>query len=143
MRIERILKVSHVSVINWVKMVGAKLEKVHKKDEKGEVLELDELYVNKKNIWLWTAVDRATKRLVGFQIGTRETKYFQKLSNKISCIDAIFYASDHWHAYKLIAPTKHLTGKAHAYTSSALIGFCGTTLQGQLEKLTAIQRVYR
>ena len=70
----------------------------------------------KKNIWLWTAVERDTKRLVGFQIGTRETKYFQKLSNKISHINARFYASDHWHAYNLIAPTKHLTGKAHTYT---------------------------
>ena len=69
-----------------------------------------------KNIWLWAAVDRATKRLVGFQIGTRETKYFQRPIDKISHIDAKFYASDHWHAYNLIDPTKHLTGKAHTYT---------------------------
>ena len=117
-RIKSILKVSHVSVINWVKKAGAKLEKVHKKDEKVEVLELDELCVKNtpKNIWLWTAVDLATKRLVGFQIGTRETKYFQKLADKISYIDARFYASDHWHAYNLIDPAKHLTGKAHTYT---------------------------
>ena len=70
-RIERILKVSHVSVINWLKKAGAKLEEVPKKDEKVDILELDELCVNLKNIWLWTAVDRATKQLVGFQIGTR------------------------------------------------------------------------
>ena len=47
-RIERILKVSHVSVINWEKKSGAKLEKLPKKDEKVEVLELDELCVNFK-----------------------------------------------------------------------------------------------
>ena len=47
-RIERILNVSHVSVINWVKKAGAKLEEVPKKDEKVEVLELDELYINFK-----------------------------------------------------------------------------------------------
>ena len=47
-RIERILKVSHVSVINWVKKAGAKLEEILKKDEKVEVLELDELCVNFK-----------------------------------------------------------------------------------------------
>ena len=47
-RIERILKVSHVSVINWVKKAGAKLEKISPKNEKVEVLELDELCVNKK-----------------------------------------------------------------------------------------------
>ncbi len=43
-------------------------------------------------------------------------KYFQKLSNKISHIDARFYASDHCYAYNLIDPAKHLTGKAHTYT---------------------------
>ena len=32
-RIERILKVSHVSVISWVKKAGAKLDKTPKKDE--------------------------------------------------------------------------------------------------------------
>ena len=57
-RIERILKVSHVSVINWVKKVGAKLEKAPKKDEKVEILELDELCANKKNL----ALDRSIAR---------------------------------------------------------------------------------
>ncbi len=89
-RIERIIKVSHVSVINWVKKAGAKLEEVPKKNEKVDVLELDELCVNKKNIWFWTAVGRATKRIVGFQIGTRKTKHLQKFAHKISYIDANF-----------------------------------------------------
>ena len=74
------------------------------------------MYKFKKNIWLWTAVDRATKSLVGFQIGTRETKYFKKLLNKISHIDAKLYATDNWHAYNLIDSSKHLVGKAHTYT---------------------------
>ena len=47
-RIERILKVSHVSVINWVKKAGAKLDEIPKKYEKVEVLELDELCINFK-----------------------------------------------------------------------------------------------
>ena len=45
-RIERILKVIHVSVINWVKNAVAKLEKVPKKDGNVEILELDELYID-------------------------------------------------------------------------------------------------
>ena len=94
-KIERILKVSPVSAINLVKKSGVKLEEIPKKYDKVEIWELDELYINfLKNIWLWTAVDRATKRLIGFQIGTRESKYFQKFMNKISHIDAKFYASD-------------------------------------------------
>ena len=47
-RFGRILKISHSSVVNWVKKAGAKLEEVPKKDEKVEVLELDELCVNFK-----------------------------------------------------------------------------------------------
>ena len=45
-RIERILKVSHVSVINWVKNAGAKLDEIPKKYGKVEALELDELCIN-------------------------------------------------------------------------------------------------
>ena len=47
-RIERFLKDSHVSAINWVKKAGAKLDETPKKDEKVEVLELDELCINFK-----------------------------------------------------------------------------------------------
>ena len=46
---------------------------------------------------LWTVVYRATKQLVCFQIGTRETKRFQKLTSKISYMDAKFFTSGHWH----------------------------------------------
>ena len=58
-RVERILKVSHVPVINWVKKAGAKLEEILKKDEKVEVLELDELCINKKK---HLALDRSRPR---------------------------------------------------------------------------------
>ena len=51
-RIERILKVSHVSVINWVKKAGAKLDETPKKDEKVEVLELVELCINFKKTFV-------------------------------------------------------------------------------------------
>ena len=61
---------------------------------------------------------------MGFQIGTRETKYFEKLSHKISHIDAKFYASDYWHAYNLIDPAKHLVGKSHTYTVERMNRAC-------------------
>ena len=70
----------------------------------------------KKNIWLWTAVDRESKKLVGYEVGTRETKYFERLSRKISHIEPKKYASDRYEAYNLIDPKKRLIGKAHTYT---------------------------
>ena len=58
-RIERILKVSHVSVINWAKKAGAKLEKLPKKEEKVDALELYELCIKfKKHL----ALDRGRSR---------------------------------------------------------------------------------
>jgi insertion element IS1 protein InsB len=65
---------------------------------------------------LWTAVGRESKELLGYEVGTRETKYFEKLSRKISHIEAKKYASDKYEAYNLIEPKKRLIGKSHTYT---------------------------
>ena len=65
---------------------------------------------------MWTAVDRESKELLGYEVGTRETKYFEKLSRKISHIAPKKYASDRYEAYNLIDPKKRLIGKAHTYT---------------------------
>jgi transposase-like protein len=47
-KIERLLGMSHVSVINWVKKAAGKLKKVLSEKEKVEVLELDETCVSFK-----------------------------------------------------------------------------------------------
>ena len=47
-RIERLLGVSHVSVINWVKKEAEKLKNLQPKEEKVDVLELDEMCVSFK-----------------------------------------------------------------------------------------------
>ena len=74
------------------------------------------MYKFKKSIWLWTAVDRESKELLGYEVGIRETKYFEKLSIKISHIEPKKYASDRYEAYNLIDPKKRLIGKSHTYT---------------------------
>ena len=92
-RIERLMRVSHVSVINWVKQFIFKFKNIPKQHEKVDVLELDEICVSLKKIWLWTAVNRKTKRLVGFHVGDRSSKSFENLCKNISHIDARFYAT--------------------------------------------------
>ena len=47
-RIERLLGVSHVSVINWVKKAANNLREEEKSSKKADVLELDEMCVNFK-----------------------------------------------------------------------------------------------
>ena len=63
-----------------------------------------------------TAVDIGNKELLGYEVGTRETKYFEKLSKKISHIEPKKYASDKYEAYNLIDPKKRLIGKSHTHT---------------------------
>ena len=67
-------------------------------------------------LWVWTAVERKTKEIKGFFVGSRETSSFKKLSERISNINVDFYTSDELDAYNLIAPKKHLVGKKHTYT---------------------------
>ena len=69
-----------MSVINLVRQLASKIQKIPKKSEKTDILELDEMCINfKKNIWLWTAVSRTTKKLVGFFVGDRSSESFEKL----------------------------------------------------------------
>ena len=49
-------------------------------------------------------------------MGSREIASFEKLSERISNINADFYASDGLKVYNLIDPKKHLVGKKHTYT---------------------------
>ena len=43
-----------------------------------------------KKIWLWTAVNRKTKKLVGYFVGDRISRSFEKFCENISHIDANF-----------------------------------------------------
>ena len=65
---------------------------------------------------MWTAVDRKNKKLVDFEVGTRETKYFENLSSKIEHIEPKKYASDQYKEYDIIDPEKRLVGKFYTYT---------------------------
>ena len=53
---------------------------------------------------------------MGYELGTRETKYFERLSRKIAYIEPKKYASDRYEAYNLIDRKKGLIGKSHTYT---------------------------
>ena len=53
---------------------------------------------------------------MGYEVGTRETKYFERLSRKISHIEPKKCASDRYESYNLIDPKKRLIGKSNTYT---------------------------
>ncbi len=72
--------------------------------------------MNFKKIWLWTAVNIKTKKLVGFFVGDRSSEGFEKLCENISYIEDEFYATDKFPVYNIISQNKHLIGKSHTYT---------------------------
>ncbi len=55
-----------------------------------------------KKIWLWRAINRETKKLVGLFIGNRSSGSFEKLCENVSHIEAKFYATDKFPAYDII-----------------------------------------
>jgi insertion element IS1 protein InsB len=120
--IERLLHISHNSVIRWVKEAAGQIKKIvsqPQKEEKCDILEIDELwhFVHKKNeIWIWLAVERSKQEIKGFFVGNRSYKSFEKLSEIIGNINTKKYATDDYGAYGIINPTKHIVGKAHTFT---------------------------
>jgi len=67
-----VLKISYVTVYNWVKKWGASVE-LPVREDAIDVVELDEMhtYVGKKNYrWIWIAVDRYGKNISLLSVGT-------------------------------------------------------------------------
>ena len=56
--------------MNQLKQAAEEIRKKRKlNNKKADILELDKMHVNFKKIWLWAAVNRKTKELIGFFIG--------------------------------------------------------------------------
>ncbi|MFK8300197.1 IS1 family transposase [Capnocytophaga canimorsus] len=117
--IGRILGVSHVAVMNWVKKYGSQLEEI-KNEKPISVVEIDELhsYVqSKKYCWIWIAVDREGKRYLDFVVGNRGTETGLKLWERIKQEETKVYCTDYWKSHKEFTPAeKHLQPKAETYT---------------------------
>ena len=118
--IGRILKVSHVSVYNWIKSFGAKLEDI-KSETEIEVVEMDEMhsYIGQKknSCWIWIAVDRYGKRFVHFVIGDRSSQTCGRLWDVLKAKKLGRIMTDAWKAYQNIVPQeKHIQSKAETFT---------------------------
>ncbi|MFJ1425009.1 IS1 family transposase [Capnocytophaga canimorsus] len=117
--IGRILGVSHVAVMNWVKKYGSQLEEI-KNEKPISVVEIDELHSylqSKKYCWIWIAVDREGKRYLDFVVGNRGTETGLKLWERINQEETKAYCTDYWKSYKEFIPAeKHVQTKAETYT---------------------------
>ncbi|MGH9949236.1 MAG: IS1 family transposase, partial [Pyrinomonadaceae bacterium] len=119
--IGRILKVSNVAVMKWIKSFGEQVEKIRKEDA-AKIIEMDEMHTyiqSKKNYcWIWIAVDRLGKRYIHFVLGTRGTETGIKLWETIKDRSGqSTIMTDYWKAYEeFLSAERYICSKAETYT---------------------------
>ena len=94
--VARILGVSDVAVLNWVRDEARKLPEPSTKAEV-VVVTLDEMwYIVKKTekLWLWRAYDPIARRTLAWVLGRRDDATCQKLLNKIGLEGKTFVTDD-------------------------------------------------
>ncbi|MCD8412089.1 IS1 family transposase [Tenacibaculum finnmarkense] len=118
--IGRLLGVSNVSVLNWIRAFGNEISSLQPESQDIEMVEVDEMHSyigHKKYCWIWIAVDRYGKRFLHFVIGDRSTKTAKKFWEGIKDNQMKTIASDYWKPYKAIIPKdKHVQSKAETFT---------------------------
>ena len=94
--IERVKKVHHTTVINWVKEVAHVLPDTPAYDEIPEVTQVavDELetFIGSKKTcgWLWTAVNKHVPGVIAWVLGDRSSETFKLLWQIIRCWRCLF-----------------------------------------------------
>ena len=112
--IARILGVSDVAILNWVR---DEARKVSEPSTKGEavVITLDEMwhFVKKKSnkLWVWRAYDPIARRTIAWVLGGRDDATCQRLLDKIG-VEGKTFVTDDWDGYHRLIPESQLfTGK--------------------------------
>lgn len=116
---ERLVGVSHNSVMNWLRQQVAGQSLVPADASQVQTIEADELwsYVGEKHrVWLWWAIDRATGQVLAWTLGGRDTRAAPALGAQIPQGQHIRYCTDHWQCYGAIFPqAQHTQSKAQTH----------------------------
>ena len=68
----------------------------------------------KKKLWILKAVDRGTRRTVGWVLGNRNTATFRRLYDKVKHLTHCTFYTDAWEVFaKVLPPERHVIGKEH------------------------------
>jgi len=104
--IGRYLGISHTTAIRWIKRLAKNLDTTAPTFAKH--IEIDELYFyvgsKKRKRWLWLAVCRDTKWILGFCTGGRGSKTLSKLMHRISPIKCERYYTDKHAPFAKVTP---------------------------------------
>ena len=125
--VERIFDMARQTVTQWIKahvQHAPDFRETLLPAAPDDVLELDEIwsFVRKKDHqrWLWTAMCRRTRQIVGFAIGERGKATCRRLWESIpDDYKHCHTFSDFWHAYQHVFPaeTHHGVGKETGETA--------------------------
>lgn len=71
----------------------------------------------KNHCWVWIAIDRSTKQILGFICGKRDTKTFKQSYNNLNPNNIKLFCSDYWKSYQEMIPKhKHIQSKKETFT---------------------------
>lgn len=117
--IARILEINHVEIQRLIKRLGAERKTV--RPLYSGAIEIDEIYYYTKKKarkrWLWLAVCKDTKRILGYQTGTRGRTTLKKLIEKIRPIACGHYYTDEHISFRGLLPEKKYTASKR-YTTT-------------------------
>jgi insertion element IS1 protein InsB len=120
--IERLLKISHVTVLKWVRQWGKAIARLRREAEPKEVrqVEIDELcsYIGekKKQKWVWVGVDRERGKVLDFVVGDRSERTGRRLYERLKGYQVKRFCTDYWGSYKAILSSYlHKASKAETH----------------------------
>jgi insertion element IS1 protein InsB len=105
--IARVLKISVTTVIARIKWIAHSINKTYSQ-VKNRIYEIDELWTfvgRKKNeVWITYAMDRSTKEVIGFHVGTRTKDKLEQVTSKVLMRNPKRVCTDGLVTYKSLIP---------------------------------------
>ena len=111
-RTAKLLGVSTPSVQAWIERFAEVYAQKPEPEGRAAVVELDELwhFLKKKSdkLWVWKARDRATGRLIDWELGRRDKATCERLLERLERWGVRLYCADGWAAYAELIPQGRL-----------------------------------
>src|SRR5690242_13260762 len=111
-RTAKLLGVSTPSVMAWIEQFAEVYAQKPEPEGRAGVVELDEMwhFLKKKanKLWVWKARDRATGRIIDWQLGGRDRATLERLLERLKRWGVRLYCTDDWAAYGEAIPQGRL-----------------------------------